>query len=41
MVDILTEDQVNEILSSDKFQEDYLSYEKNIDVEKLSNFFGA
>jgi len=39
MVDILTEEQVNEILSSSKFQEDYLSYEKNIDVEKLSNFF--
>ena len=39
MIDNYTEEQVNELLISDKFMKDYQSYEKEVDVEKLSNFF--
>ena len=39
MIDNYTEEQVYKLLTSNKFMEDYQSYEKNINVEKLSNFF--
>ena len=39
MIDNYTEEQVNELLISDKFMKDYQSYEKEVNVEKLSNFF--
>ena len=35
----LSEEEVNELISSDKFIEDYNVYKKNIDVDKLRNFF--
>jgi len=35
----LSEEEVNELISSDKFIGDYNNYKKNIDVDKLRNFF--
>ena len=35
----LSEEEVNDLMSSDKFVEDYNVYKKNIDVDKLRNFF--
>ena len=35
----LSEEQLNELLSSERFVKDYQSYEKDINVEKLRNFF--
>ena len=39
MIEDLSESQVNEILSSNSFFERYQSYEKEVNIEKLKNFF--
>ena len=39
MIEDLSESQVNDILSSNKFLEKYLSYEKEVNIDKLRNFF--
>ena len=39
MIEGLSESQVNDILSSQSFLDNYVSYEKNIDINKLKNFF--
>jgi hypothetical protein len=39
MIGELSEEQLNELLSSERFMEDYQSYEKDMNVEKLRNFF--
>jgi len=39
MIEDLSESQVNDILSSNTFLEKYKSYEKEVDIEKLNNFF--
>ncbi len=39
MIEGLSEEQLLEVLSSDKFVKGYKTYEKNKDVDKLSNFF--
>ena len=39
MIEDLSEKQMNEILSSPKFLEKYSLYEKEVDIEKLRNFF--
>jgi len=35
----LSEEEVGELINSNKFVEDYNNYKKNIDVDKLRNFF--
>ena len=39
MIEGLSESQVNDILSSKTFLNKYKSYEKEVDTEKLNNFF--
>mgnify|MGYP001228968309 CR=1 FL=1 len=39
MIEGLSESQVNDILSSKTFLERYQSYEKEVDIIKLRNFF--
>ena len=39
MIEDLSESQVNDILSSKPFLEKYLSYEKEVNIDKLRNFF--
>ena len=39
MIGELSEEQLNELLSSERFMKDYQSYEKDMNVEKLRNFF--
>ena len=39
MIEGLSELQVNDILSSNKFINKYSSYEKEVDIDKLRNFF--
>jgi hypothetical protein len=39
MIGGLSEEQLNDLLSSDRFMEDYKSYEQEINVDKLKNFF--
>ena len=39
MIEDLSESQVNEILSSKSFLEKYSSYKKEVDIDKLRNFF--
>ena len=39
MIEGLSESQVNDILSSKTFLNKYNSYEKEVDTEKLNNFF--
>ena len=39
MIEGLSEEQLNDLLSSDRFMEDYKSYEREINVDKLKNFF--
>jgi len=39
MIEGLSESQVNEILSSNSFLERYQSYEKEVNIDKLKNFF--
>ena len=39
MIEDLSELQVNDILSSESFLEKYSLYEKEVDIDKLRNFF--
>jgi len=39
MIEDLSESQVNDILSSKPFLDKYKSYEKEVDIDKLNNFF--
>jgi hypothetical protein len=39
MIEDLSESQVNDILSSESFLEKYSLYEKEVDIDKLRNFF--
>jgi len=39
MIEGLPEEQLNDLLSSDRFMKDYESYEQDMNVDKLKNFF--